>query len=176
MAAPSLTRRLNVDEYLKSSFRPDCDFIDGRVEERNFGEYDHSTIQTFLANWFGRHDLNWGIRTRVEQRVQVSETRFRISDVCVTSRAFPVEQIIRRAPLICIEVLSPDDSIYRMRDRVADYLRMGVEHVWILDPATREGHICTPTGWNQPPDGIFVVPGTEIYIPLAEIFAGLDEE
>jgi Uma2 family endonuclease len=176
MAAPSLPNALTVDEYLKSSYRPDCDFVDGQLEERNLGEYDHATIQSLLDRWLGLHELEWGVRTRVELRVQVSETRFRVPDVCVLRRVQPIEQIIRHAPLICIEILSPDDSIQSMRQRVADYHNMGVENVWLIDPASREGLICTPSAWTRPPDGKLVVPGTQITIPLGEIFAGLDEE
>lgn len=129
MAATSVSRALTVDEYLKSSYRPDCDYVDGFLEERNLGEYDHARIQTLVAIWFGNREREWGVRVVVEQRVQVSETRFRIPDVCLLSRDKPVEQIIRQAPLVCIEVLSPEDSVSKVRNRIADYHRMGVEHV-----------------------------------------------
>ena len=36
---------ISVSEYLKSSYRPDCDYVDGRVEERNVGEHDHAALQ-----------------------------------------------------------------------------------------------------------------------------------
>jgi Uma2 family endonuclease len=175
MAAPSFAGTLTVDEYLRSSYSPDCDYVDGCLEERNLGEYDHARLQTLLAIWFGQHEREWGIRTVVEQRVQVSTTRFRVPDICLIRRELPIEQIIHHPPLLCIEVLSPEDSMQRTRRRAADYFRMGVEHVWILDPAAREGLVCTASGWNQPDYGKFVIPGTGIYIDLAEIFAGLDE-
>ena len=38
-------RLVPVEEYLGTSYRPDCDYVDGRIEERNFGEYEHSKIQ-----------------------------------------------------------------------------------------------------------------------------------
>jgi len=31
---------VSVREYLTTSYRPDCDYVDGRIEERNVGEYD----------------------------------------------------------------------------------------------------------------------------------------
>lgn len=174
MAAPSIPKTVTVDEYLHSSYRPDVDYLDGHLEERNLGELDHATIQSLLAAWFIVRDTEWGIRTRVELRVQVSESRFRVPDICVMRKGSPLEQIVRTAPLICIEILSPEDSVHKMRDRVADYLRMGVEHVWLLDPASREGFVCTATGWNQPADGALLVPGTQIKINLADLFSGLD--
>jgi Uma2 family endonuclease len=74
-----------------------------------------------------------------------------------------------------MEVLSPEDTIQRVLVKVADYRKMGVEHIWIFDPSNRIGFVCTPNGLNQPERGIFVVPGTNIYVSIAEIFAGLDE-
>jgi Uma2 family endonuclease len=175
MAVLTVPKTISVEKYLSTVYRPDCDFVDGHLEKRNLGELDHSTIQTLLAAWFVRHDVEWGTRTRVELRVQVLGARYRVPDVCVLNRHQPQQQVVRQAPLICIEVLSPEDTLNRLRVRVSDYLRMGVEHVWIIDPEKREGTICTPDSWIKVQDGKFVVPGTEIYVPLDEIFAGLDQ-
>jgi hypothetical protein len=47
------TTLISVSEYLKSSYRPDCDYVDGRVEQRNVGEHDHAALQAALILWFG---------------------------------------------------------------------------------------------------------------------------
>lgn len=174
MAATSVAQALTVDEYLRSSYRPDCDYVDGHLEERNLGQYDHSRLQTLLAIWFGAHEREWGIKTLVEQRVQVVPTRFRIPDICLLRREGPIEQIVRSAPLMCVEILSPEDTLHGMRERVADYHRMGVEHIWIIDPSSREALVCTPSGWNQQADMNLEVAGTPIHVPLAKIFSDLD--
>jgi hypothetical protein len=36
---------ISVEEYSSMSYRPDCDFVDGEVIERNFGTKDHSKLQ-----------------------------------------------------------------------------------------------------------------------------------
>ncbi len=41
---------ISVEEYLKTSYSPDCDYVDGVVEERNLGERDHSWIQAQIAS------------------------------------------------------------------------------------------------------------------------------
>jgi hypothetical protein len=46
---------ISVGEYLKNSYRPDCDFVDGRIEERNLGEHDHAALQAALILWFVQH-------------------------------------------------------------------------------------------------------------------------
>ena len=38
-----------VEEYLKTTYRPDCDYIDGEVLERNVGEFKHGRLQGMLS-------------------------------------------------------------------------------------------------------------------------------
>jgi hypothetical protein len=85
---------ISVSQYLSTTYRPDCDLIDGQLMERNLGEYDHSSLQGALVAWFGNRRREWNIRVLPEQRVQVSPSRFRIPDVCVISRDQPIEQVI----------------------------------------------------------------------------------
>lgn len=81
-----------VELYLRSSYEPDAEFVDGEVEFRPTGEFDHATWQQALQLWFARHQSSWNIRVRPELRVQVSPTRFRVPDVVVLDRDQPVEQ------------------------------------------------------------------------------------
>src|SRR5215472_18223250 len=117
---------VSLEEYLHTSYRPDCDYVDGRVVERNFGELDHSDLQTEIATFFRNRRKRWPVHAFVEQRVQVSPTRFRIPDVCVTVGAKPTEPIFRTPPFLCIEVLSRDDRRGPLLERIDDYLRFGV--------------------------------------------------
>ncbi len=38
---------VSVEEYLRTSYGPDCEYVDGRIEERNLGELEHSILQRF---------------------------------------------------------------------------------------------------------------------------------
>ena len=165
---------VSLEEYLSTSYRPDCDYIDGEVRERSLGEWDHANLQTRLAIRFGSREREWNIRVVVEQRVRVGPRRYRIPDVCLVTRDHPIEPVLAQPPLICIEVLSKDDTLRAMRERVDDYLDFGVSHVWILDPSTRRAYVCTRRGFAEPESGILEVPGTPIRLPLAELFAELD--
>src|SRR6516225_12359232 len=100
------TTLISVSQYLKSTYRPDCDYVDGRVEERILGEHDHAALQAALILWFGQHQQEWNIEVLPEQRIQVAPTRFRVPDVCLVSLDQPVEQILTKPPLACIEILS----------------------------------------------------------------------
>jgi Uma2 family endonuclease len=162
---------ISVSEYLKNSYRPDCDYVDGRIEERNVGEHDHSALQAALILWFGNHQQEWNIEVLPEQRVQVSPTRFRVPDVCLVSLDQPVEQILTHPPLACVEILSPEDTMRRLQEKVEDYRRFGVPNIWILDPGTRRGYNCRPSGWLEVTE--FEIPNTPIRLVLSEVFAGL---
>ena len=41
MAAAAMSLPVSVEEYLHSVYEPDLDYVDGRLEERNMGEFDH---------------------------------------------------------------------------------------------------------------------------------------
>jgi hypothetical protein len=62
------TTLISVGEYLGSSYHPDREYIDGTVQERNLGEYDHANLQTVLAAFFWNRRREWNIRVVVEQR------------------------------------------------------------------------------------------------------------
>ena len=113
--------QISVEEYLKTVYRPDCDYVDGVIEERTLGERDHSGIQRNLTAFFHTRFRQTGIEAWPEWRFQVKPTRFRIPDVIVT-RGTPDEQILRTPPLLCIEILSPEDTISRLYQRVQEYL------------------------------------------------------
>jgi Uma2 family endonuclease len=163
-----------VEEYLRTSYRPDCDYVDGEVQERNFGEFDHATLQAALIAWFHGRRREWNILVLPEQRVQVSPARFRIPDVSILAGDYSREPIVRVPPLVCIEILSPEDRMGRVRERVNDYLSLGVKHIWVLDPATREAFIADAAGFHTPVGEVLSVPGTPIHLPLPQIFAELD--
>jgi len=161
---------ISVEEYLRTSYRPDCDYIDGHIEERNLGEWDHANLQTAIAIYFGNRRKQWGINVVVEQRVQVSPTRFRIPDVCVILGE-PDGQILRKPPFICIEVVSPEDRLNRLEQRIEDFLAMGVAYVWVIDPPTRKAYAATQaSGLCEVRTAILAPENPAIELPLNEIF------
>ena len=163
-----------MEEYLATSYRPDCDYVDGEVLERTLGEKEHSILQRGLILLFGAKRDTWKVEVFPEQRVQVGPSRYRVPDVTVVVAGARWERILRTAPLICIEILSPSDRLRDIRERVDDYLDMGTEHVWIIDPGLRKAYVCSKTGFQEPEFGILTVPGTPIRVVLSEIFAELD--
>ena len=167
---------ISVDEYLRTSFRPDRDFIDGEVQERSWGDRNHSTLQVALVAVFHLNRNIWNVLPLPEQRVQVSDTRFRVPDLCIVRKEDPRDQIVRFAPLICIEILSPEDTLSRLQARVDDYVAFGVDHIWVIDPSTRHAYVAGRAGFIEVDSGAFEVLGTPIRVSISELFANLDED
>lgn len=109
------TSQISIDTYLTTSYQPDVDYVDGVLEDRNVGEYDHNVVQMAILFWFHQLGKKWRIRSIQEQRTRVASTKVRIPDVCVFSRDVPIEQVFTRPQLIAIEVLSPEVSSFPYR-------------------------------------------------------------
>jgi Uma2 family endonuclease len=161
---------VSVQEYLAASFDPDRDYVDGEIQERNLGEQPHSLMQTSLAAFLFNRRTQWAIRVLTEQRVQVSPTRFRVPDVCVLPASASRDPIVRQAPFLCIEILSPEDRVSRLNERLSDYFQMGVRYVWVLDPLTRRAFCYTPGEMHEVLDGMLRTKGPDIEVPLEEVF------
>jgi Uma2 family endonuclease len=163
-----------VSEYLRTTYRPDRDYLEGELKERNMGEQPHALVQGLLYFIFRRNREEWGVRPLPEQRIQVTPERFRIPDITVLRNSDPLDPIVTFSPLVCIEVLSKDDTLGELQERVNDYAAMGVDDIWAFDPLKRIAYSCSVRGFQQPEDGFLRVVGTPIAVELKEVFAELD--
>ena len=173
MAASAQVTRVPVEVYLSSSYEPDAEYVDGVIEERPMGEFDHSSWQHAIELWFAQHAKEWRVRVRPELRVQVSHGNFRVPDVTVLDRNLPVEQVITHPPIAVFEVLSPEDTVPRMMTKLADYEQMRIKTILILDPNGKHFRYCEG-GLEPLPSGAFDLPGSACRFDLAEIEKLLD--
>ena len=169
MSAPTKTL-ISVEEYLSTSYRPDCDYVDGRIEERNLGERTHGRLQLRIGAYFLARQEEWNTFAVTECRIRVKPTRIRIPDVSVFL-GDPDEEVPTKPPFICIEVLSPEDRMNRVRTRLQDFLDMGVAYVWILDPYAKTAYVATAgAGLREVPDGTLRTENPTFEVPLADLF------
>jgi Uma2 family endonuclease len=171
---PNTEEPWTVREYLRTSWSPDREFVDGRIEERNLGEKEHSILQRYLTVLFAIKRSEWGVEVFPELRTQTQSTRFRVPDVLVTRAQDKFERYVTNPPLIAIEILSPEDTIRAMQAKAAEYRLFGVEHIWIIDPEPRVAYRHTEAGLEEVRTGELAVPGTPIRLVLSEMFAELD--
>lgn len=159
---------ITVEEYLTTVYRPDCDYVDGHIEERNLGEKKHSKIQGWMIGILLQR-VQGDIDVLPEMRVQITPSRFRIPDVCLAEQSD--EQILTKPPLLCVEVLSPEDRMSRVQARIREYFAMGVPCVWVLDPETRQAFISTPAeGLREVKNGVLTTANPPLEVRLDEVF------
>ncbi len=162
---------VTVEEYLRTSYDPDREYVDGVVLERNVGEKDHSRLQALLTTYLVSREKTWNIHVYTEQRVQVSATHYRVPDICVIAGPEPQEQIFTSPPFLCIEILSPEDRAAAMQRKIADYLRFGVRYVWVIDPETLQAWVHTASGSWEAEASVLKTDNPDMVVPLPELFA-----
>lgn len=160
---------ITVDEYLNASYSPDCDYVDGTIEERSLGERPHSSVQGALIFLLYRFRELHGIRIYPEQRVQTQLRRFRIPDVCVTLGKSE-EFVFRFPPFLCIEILSSEDRLNRIEKRAQEYVEMGVSNVWIIDPVAHRAWTLSASGLSEVVSGVLTTPDPLLAVTLTELW------
>ena len=171
---PVFDRPVSIEEYLSMEFEHDCEYVDGRIEERDLGEFEHAYVQGLLTTLFNNHRADWGVYALPEQRVQTLKTHFRVPDITILREGSKREGILTHPPLLVIEVQSPDIPLRKTENKSAEYLAFGIEHVWVIDPYARVAYRGTPKGLELVRSGELDIPGTPIRVSAQEIFAELD--
>jgi Uma2 family endonuclease len=157
-----------VDRYLNASF-PDLDqeFRDGELVERSLPDYLHSRAQALLIVFFEALRKRLSVYSCPELRLKLREGLYLIPDVSVFCPAPPSEGIPSTPPLVVIEVLSPDDRLAIVREKLEEYRAWGVKHVWLVDPHSRRMYSCE-VGLSEV--ATLSVPELEIELRPEEIF------
>jgi Uma2 family endonuclease len=160
---------ISVSDYLSRTYHPDMDYVDGQLEERNMGEKEHGKLQ---ARVFILLKKTRRVFPFIETRLRVSPTRYRIPDVCVYLKE-PDESVFTQPPLLCVEILSPEDRMSRIGRVIEDYIRLGVNTVWILDPLERKSYLADAALGLREVSGSLPVTGS-ISLTTEEIFSQED--
>lgn len=161
---------ISLEEYLNTSYRPDCDFVEGHVLERNLGKPGHGYAQAQISSWFiQRSQLLPGLMPFTETRLQVAPNRVRIPDVALCELPQKKQQTFTAPPWLCIEIMSPEDTMAGLQERIDEYLALGVLNNWVIDPWKHRGWVVSETGWSLAPDGIMRTADGRIAMPLADV-------
>jgi Uma2 family endonuclease len=137
---------MTVEEYLRTSFEDgDCEYVDGEIVEKNMGSLGHGMVQKRLIVFLGALESIVGLQVGPEIRIRISSSRYRVPDISVwLSGDIGAEiglDIPTVPPFLIIEVLSPDDRMPRVKIKLEEYLSIGVQWVWLVDPKDRQA-IC----------------------------------
>ncbi len=157
---------VSVEEYLRTDYRPDVEYIDGELKEKPVIGFAHGRLQLILGYWFHMHRKEWSIQAAVETRTHVERTRYRLPDVVVVDKAERSVAALERPPLIAIEVLSPTDIFHDLRDRARDLQAMGTQNIWLIDPDEKSVAVWDGQTWQPFAGERLQAIGTEAYLDL----------
>ncbi len=172
----SVPQIVSIEEYLVPNGERDLEFVGGRAVRRTGVDARHGLVQAALLSWFFAHRAEWGIRPLLGYRAKTSPTCVRRSDICLVRSGEPVERVLVRAPLLCIEVLAFGDELSEVLQRLDEFVAMGTENIWILDPSDRSAATYSRFGMQPARGTRLEIAETPIYLDVPEIFATLDEQ
>jgi Uma2 family endonuclease len=133
---PTITA-VSVDQYLRTYYDPDVEYVDGKLVDRHIGEYSHAAAQAWVAGALGSREQECRFRTFIGVRVVVKDgARYRIPDVSVRALPHPVTPFLSQPDLV-VEVLSTEDEAIDFLVKIADYSNAGIPYIWIVDPYKR---------------------------------------
>ena len=131
MSMVAETTLISVEEYLRSSFKPNCDYIDGVLRQKPMPTFEHGNVQLVVCELINRLG---GFRATPEQTLRIRDTKYLVPDVAA-QRLSELQRPYPSKPVhLCVEILSPGD---RFSDAVAkcdEYHEWGVPYCWIIDP------------------------------------------
>jgi|SRR5580698_4707736 Uma2 family endonuclease len=162
---------MDVSEYLHTSFEgPDCEYLDGEIVERNMGELPHGDVQLNLASLLRQMRKRLGLRVVPEIRIQISSRRYRVPDIAVWRNDNIGTSIPTVAPFLIVEVLSPEDRMVRMLPKIQEYLSIGVEWIWIVDPQEQSALLYSQKNPAGAVCEVLIAENPSIEIPLSAAF------
>lgn len=161
-------------DYLRMTFpdRLEPELVDGELRERAFPNYVHSYLQVLLGSLFLHASGPRRLYTGSDLRVKVGPRNYRgIYVVAYLDRQPPA--CPDYAPLVAIEILSPDDRYQDVQGKCREYRDWGVTNVWIVDPNQKELSEYRDSGLITV--DALALPDYGVHITMAGLLAGLDE-
>jgi Uma2 family endonuclease len=156
-----------VDEYLRRTEKPNCEYIDGVLYPKPLPTTLHAFIQSALVLLLSKQ----GVPVLTELTVRVSPTKFLVPDVVVVrhmQHPYPTDPA-----LLCVEILSPEDRLGAMLAKCEQYHAWGVPFCWVIDPEKQTAWDYQAGGEPVRLDRGGILRAGELTVPLAELFSGL---
>ena len=124
----SATATVSVEDYLRRTEKPYCEYVDGVLYPKPMATLLHSLVQFMLQVLLRRQ----GVQAAAEVQVRISPTKYLIPDVIAAASLrspYPTDPV-----LLCVEILSPEDRIGATLAKCEQYHAWGVPYCWIIDP------------------------------------------
>ena len=157
-----------VEEYLRMSFPgPDPEYLDGELVERHLGDDSHSSTQSNLVGILHPLKEKFRIHIRPEIHMRLAPTRIRVADLAIF-REKSADRIPSSPPCVVVEIVSPGDRYTEIHEKLDEYRRWGIQHIWLMDPASRNFSVYDDAGLREVP--VLVLPEYELTIQKSDVF------
>ena len=162
----SSTTLVPVEEYLRYSDKPNCEYRDGVLQPKPMPTTFHGLLEFMLVVML----RNLGLQAAPEVTVKVSPSKYLVPDVIaapVLQSPYPTDPV-----LLCCEILSPEDRLGTMLAKCEEYHAWGVPFCWVIDPVKR-------SAWEyhsdaEPDRATSTLRAGEFSVSLEELFSALD--
>jgi Uma2 family endonuclease len=122
-----------------------CELVEGRISAMVPPGGEHGRIETRLSRYLDvfaeTHDLGWVMSGETGIYTRRDPDTVRGMDVAFISKQRlpdgPGVGYLETAPELVVEIVSPSDRWQNIEDKISEYLAIGVEQVWVVDPRQR---------------------------------------
>lgn len=105
-----------------------------------------------------------------EQRAQVKPNRFRLPDITVVAGPLPATPILHDPPFLALRFFRAAAACVTCgKERIDDYLALGVRYIWVVNPRTRRAFLYTSEGMKEAKDDLLRTWNPNIEVPVAAL-------
>ena len=159
---------ISVEEYLRTSYEPNCEYIDGVLVPKAMGTKKHGKLQTHLGTILELAFPQY--ETCAELTVRIDGKRYLIPDIAVERREEAQDPYPILPIHLCIEILSPEDRLSELWAKCEIYHAWGTQFVWMIDPVARRAWEYTK---GTAPREVLELTAGDIHLTVEQIFAGI---
>ncbi len=175
---------LTPDDVLRLADGIRSELVDGRLVELEMS-FKSQHVATRLARFLGNYCENNGLAYVISEGGYTCfpghPNKMRRPEVsCVRADRLAFEEIgdgfLKIRPDLAVEVISPNDLVYDLEEKLDDYRAAGIPLVWLVYPPSRRVRVIRPEGPPSElgPDDVLtgeeVLPGFRC--PVSDLFAG----
>jgi Uma2 family endonuclease len=102
--------------------------------ERSMPDLVHSGVQARLVAIILALTERCRLFAFPELRLRLADDVVRVPDVAIFREAIPTALVPAEPPHCVIEIVSRDDRYTDVLEKLDEYARWGVPHVWVIDP------------------------------------------
>ena len=153
MSTGFATEIVTPDQLAAMPNRKDFELVDGRLVEKKMGNKANwiaSNLARMLGNFVAEHNLGWVFTSEAGYRLDPERPNLlRKPDVSFVRFGRlpgeePADAYDNLAPDWAIEVISPNDTVLELDEKLDEYLAAGVRLVWVINPDIRTVKVYRP--------------------------------